>query len=214
MNQAWRYRKYRTCLVWPTECEWCGDNFKFYARVKEDGSPVDKLRFCGRKCQAEARWEGKKKTPSAKTLEYLYVMRSMSIPKIAAKLSCSNPVIWKALHTYGIAVRSHTSTRFCKECGSPVDKKFHSRRDSDGRRIIFGTLCASHRRDYFAKWAREKAHRLDPLIGTRKTGRKGKPTSCQKCTKIWPSARRAVKCCSGLRGKVQAANDALKSEAA
>jgi hypothetical protein len=184
----------KTWIEIPSECVWCGDQFHFYSPLSTDGKPKRNVRYCSRKCIAEARWEGKRKRPPDRVLRELYVMKSMSIPAIARACKCSTSVIGKALRNLGVAMREHTSVRSCKKCGATVDKKFHHKRDKFGERILSGTLCEKHRREYHTGKAREYGRKRDPLRGSRKSGKKPIQTQCPKCGKLCESRRAAVAC--------------------
>lgn len=196
IGKTGNYRPHKTWLPFLAECVWCGDNFRFYSLMGADGSPKRPIRYCSKRCIVEARWEGQKKTPSAAQLRLLYEQKQMSIPQIARHLHCATASVWRALKQAGILRREHTSVRLCKEpnCGKPVEKKLHWRRDKDGCRILFGTRCAEHRRAAATKWARKNRHEKDPLLGTRKTGSKPEPCPCPRCGRICAGTRLARAC--------------------
>jgi hypothetical protein len=182
---AWK-KKYKNWIGFITECEWCGDNFKFFSPLNSDGAPRGRLRFCSRLCIAEARWEKTKKAPGYKVLFDLYVMKQMTETAIGKMF--------------------HTSVRVCKKCCAPVHKRHHSRRNKRGERILYGTLCLTHLRAYYSSYEYYRRRKRDLLIGTRKPGGKGIPSVCPKCGTLHPSRRMAVHCCNQRWHKVKSAN--------
>lgn len=204
-------KRYSTWIPFQRECVWCGEDFVFYSHMGKDGKAKRPIRFCSKRCIAEARWEGKKKCPPIKILSDLYVLKSLSVPAIAKQFNCSHVIIGRALRSAGIAMRDHTSLKACKICGQPVEKRFHWRRDKDGCRILSGALCLLHRREYYARKAREYERKRDPLIGTRKRGVPAILTQCPKCLKWCEGTRLAVNCCNQGWYKVKAFREAAKN---
>jgi hypothetical protein len=147
VRAAWK-QKYKSWHPFAAECEWCGDDFVYYAPFRADGTH-DSLRYCSRPCITEARWEGKIRRPPRKLLEELYVLKSMSQPRIAALLGCTAHRVSEWLRYYGIPTRKHTSLRTCKVkgCARPAYKRFHARRDKAGCRILQGAYCREHTKD-------------------------------------------------------------------
>jgi hypothetical protein len=191
-----RPKKYSTWIKIQAECVWCGDDFFYYSPLNEDRTPKRSSRYCGQRCVAESRWEGKATKVNSETVLKLY-LNGWAITKIADHLKVYRQKIHDALKALGVARRKYTSVRSCKVpgCGKPVEKRFHHRRAKDGTRILFGTRCKEHRLAYYRDWQRNKALRIDPLRGTRKTGRKGIPRSCPKCGTPHATTRLAMACC-------------------
>lgn len=191
-----RRKKYSNWIKIQAECEWCGEDFIYFSPLNEDGAPRRPRSFCGHKCVAESRWEGRKILLNKTELLDLYVS-GWSGSRIAKHFGVRHGKIYEILKELGIARRGHTSTRECKEsaCKNPVEKRFHWRKDKSGCRIIYGTRCLEHMRAARSKWNRERSRELDPLRGTRKTGAKGKPRCCPRCGSPHPTTRSALACC-------------------
>lgn len=189
-----RHPKFKTWRKIQARCEWCGDDFVYYSPLTEDGTPKRPKRFCQHRCVSESRWEGRSIQINKKELLRLY-LAGWSGPKLAEHFKVYRHKIYDLLKQLGIARRQHTSIRTCKipGCGKPSWKRFHHRRDKDGLRILFGTMCREHDLEYHRNWQRAKSRRLDPLRGTRKTGRN--PRNCPKCGKAHPTTRKALACC-------------------
>lgn len=171
------------------QCVWCGDDFWYWSTIRE-GIKTRLIQYCSRSCISEVSWEGRRKLPSAGILKDLYVKKNMSMVRIAKLYKCDHTSVSKALRAAGIPTREHTVIKSCRLCGSPVEKKLSRVKDKSGMRVVFGAYCRKHNlqiyRDNYHKSAKLKDH----LIGTRKHGRKSKPTIC-RCGVLCESARQA-----------------------
>lgn len=176
-------------------CLWCGDPFKFRSTQRSDGSFVHPRAYCSRVCIAEARWEGKQLIrPAARVWAIRqYVELKRPGMEISKELGVSHGVLFHMLARSGIKRRppGRHSIEVCviPDCGKPVYKYVHKNR---GR--AYGNRCHEHFREYHRVWRYQRARDLDPLIGTRKTGRKGVPGNCGKCGRWWPTSRERAAC--------------------
>jgi hypothetical protein len=191
------------------KCEWCGDNFRFFSPVTESCTPRRLVRYCSKKCIAEENGYNRRKLPGAAILRELYEMQQMSGPAIARLYGCGHTSVYKALKRYGIPQRPGSGARTCRQpgCGQPACKYF-TWQSQKGAKVLHGAWCAKHRKERSCKWAYARARKLDPLYGTRKTGRKAKPMRCSKCGELRESARAAVACHNQRWSKIKAFNQA------
>jgi hypothetical protein len=101
----------------------------FYSSVSEDG-PKYPVRYCSRKCIAEARWEGRKPKVDRELLRRLY-LANWTFAALAERLHLNRGRIRAELKSMGIPIRSHTSVRTCQHPGCKLspEKRFHQRKD-------------------------------------------------------------------------------------
>lgn len=100
----------------------------------------------------------------------LHFRDGKSMGQIAKELHCNRKTIRERMRLVCEEIRPQNSVRVCKECGDPVEKRCHARRNRKGERILFGTRCEIHRRAYDAARERKRRRDKDPMVGIRRKG--------------------------------------------
>lgn len=129
-------------------CAYCHEAFYYRPKRRSGFNLATPHQFCCRRHASLSLWRRrKKKLPGPERLKWLYTVKHLSIPKIAALYGCANSSVQYALSHSGVQMRPHTSTQTCKKCNAPAMKMAHAKQDKHGRRILWGTLCLLHWRE-------------------------------------------------------------------
>lgn len=100
----------------------------------------------------------------------LHFRDGKSITQIACDVGCNRKTIAHRFRLLSASLRPQNSVRECVDCGAPVEKRLHARRDKTGAKILFGTRCQLHRRQYDAARERKRRCDKDPMVGKRRKG--------------------------------------------